>query len=339
MDSVTHVAFGAAVGEILMGRKLGKKAMLIGAIACTVPDLDVFLTVGNDDPLAYIQLHRSYSHAAFVQFFLALPLAYLTYLLFKKQQNFLPIYWLWLVPILLHSAVDLCTTFGTQYFLPFTNQLVSFNCINIIDPLYTLPMLIWFFTAWIRKRIFFDIRKYAIVALVISHLYMLGVLSVKGIAHKQFISQLQKQHIPYTNLSTTPTIFNGMLWAGIACNDSLLTVGEFSIWDAKKNTNFLTYNRNRHLENRYSSDKLELIKWFSQGKYLMEAETDTTARFYIAKWGRFDFSKQKAEETFRFYFTLTKSNGNVTITAHEPSEDDFEFGEAFAQLWNRIFYC
>lgn len=338
MDSVTHVAFGAAIGEILMGHKLGKKAMLIGAIACTVPDLDVFLTMGNHDPLAYVQMHRSYSHAPFTHFFLALPLAYITYLLYKKKQDFLPLYGLWLVAMLLHSTVDLCTTFGTQFLLPFTNQLVAFNSINIIDPLYTLPMLVWFFTAWVRKRSNFNSRKFAIVAMVVSHLYMLSVLAAKGVAHRQFTNQLQQQHIPYTELSTTPAILNGMLWSGIAYNDSTISVGEYSIWDKDKNTRFVTFNRNRNLEQQYAGDKLNTVIWFSQGKYLIEPVTDTTARFYIIKWGRFDFSKNTAEQTFKFYYTLTKSQGKVTITVHDPGDDDFKFSEAFAQLWQRIFY-
>ena len=167
---------------------------------------------------------------------------------------------------------------------------------------------------------------------------MLSVLAVKGVAHRQFTNQLQQQHIPYTELSTTPAILNGMLWSGIAYNDSMISVGEYSIWDKDKNTRFVTFNRNRNLEQQYAGDKLNTVKWFSQGKYLMEAVTDTTARFYIVKWGRFDFSKNTAEQTFKFYYTLTKSQGKVTITVHDPGDDDFKFSEAFAQLWQRIFY-
>ncbi len=40
MDTITHIVLGAAVGEVLAGKKLGKKALLIGAIAGNLPDID-----------------------------------------------------------------------------------------------------------------------------------------------------------------------------------------------------------------------------------------------------------------------------------------------------------
>ena len=41
MDSLTQIVLGAAVGEATLGRKVGNKALLWGAIAGTIPDLDV----------------------------------------------------------------------------------------------------------------------------------------------------------------------------------------------------------------------------------------------------------------------------------------------------------
>ena len=47
MDSVTQITLGAAVGEAVLGRKIGGRAMLWGAIAGTLPDLDVFVPLGD----------------------------------------------------------------------------------------------------------------------------------------------------------------------------------------------------------------------------------------------------------------------------------------------------
>ena len=41
MDSLTHIVIGMIEGELIVGKKLGKKAMLIGAIANSLPDIDV----------------------------------------------------------------------------------------------------------------------------------------------------------------------------------------------------------------------------------------------------------------------------------------------------------
>ena len=41
MDSVTQIVLGAAVGQAVLGSKVGNKALLYGAVAGTIPDLDV----------------------------------------------------------------------------------------------------------------------------------------------------------------------------------------------------------------------------------------------------------------------------------------------------------
>ncbi|MBP6311452.1 MAG: metal-dependent hydrolase [Flavobacteriales bacterium] len=62
MDSVTQIVLGAAVGELVLGRKIGNKAMLWGAIAGTIPDLDV-LNRSLFDDLRANELHRGITHS------------------------------------------------------------------------------------------------------------------------------------------------------------------------------------------------------------------------------------------------------------------------------------
>lgn len=68
MDSVTHVVLGAACGELVAGRRLGNRAMLWGAIGCSIPDLDVLAHLFTDE-LTAIAFHRGFLHSFF---FLAL---------------------------------------------------------------------------------------------------------------------------------------------------------------------------------------------------------------------------------------------------------------------------
>ena len=62
MDSLTQIVLGAAVGEAVLGRKVGTRAMLWGAIAGTIPDLDVFLRYFTD-PITATEMHRGFSHS------------------------------------------------------------------------------------------------------------------------------------------------------------------------------------------------------------------------------------------------------------------------------------
>jgi len=45
MDSLTQIVLGGAIGELVAGRKMGNRAVLWGAIAGTIPDLNVFFRV------------------------------------------------------------------------------------------------------------------------------------------------------------------------------------------------------------------------------------------------------------------------------------------------------
>ena len=70
MDSLTQIVLGAAVGEAVLGRKVGNKAMLWGAIAGTIPDLDVFIKLFAD-PITSTELHRGISHSLFFSILMA----------------------------------------------------------------------------------------------------------------------------------------------------------------------------------------------------------------------------------------------------------------------------
>ena len=63
MDSLTHIALGAAVGTAVLGRKVGSRAAAWGAICATLPDFDVLLPYG--DPVSDFTFHRAESHSLF----------------------------------------------------------------------------------------------------------------------------------------------------------------------------------------------------------------------------------------------------------------------------------
>jgi len=84
MDSVTQIVLGAAVGELAQGRKLGNRAMIWGAIAGTIPDLDVFVGKLYTDPVDELAFHRGITHSFFFAVTFSLGLSYLTYWIYDK---------------------------------------------------------------------------------------------------------------------------------------------------------------------------------------------------------------------------------------------------------------
>ena len=84
MDSLTQIVLGAAVGEVVLGRKVGNKAMLWGAIAGTIPDLDVYQSLLFDS-LRATELHRGFSHSIV---FSVLFTPIIAWLIKKKEKAF-----------------------------------------------------------------------------------------------------------------------------------------------------------------------------------------------------------------------------------------------------------
>lgn len=62
MDSLTQIVLGAAVGEVVLGKKVGNRALLWGAVGGTIPDLDVVTSIFLD-PLQTLAAHRGFSHS------------------------------------------------------------------------------------------------------------------------------------------------------------------------------------------------------------------------------------------------------------------------------------
>ena len=102
MDSVTQIVLGAAVGEVVLGRKIGNKAMLWGAIAGTIPDLDVLSRWFFDD-LRANELHRGVTHSILFSLVMA-PL--LGWWVKKHRRSLLAVFILLIGLVFIHGAAS-----------------------------------------------------------------------------------------------------------------------------------------------------------------------------------------------------------------------------------------
>ncbi len=138
MDSITQAALGAALGGAIAGRVLGRKALLAGALLGTLPDMDVVIDYGN--AVANFSQHRGFTHSLFI----LVPLAFLLAWAGHRWRPELS-YQRWLaltgVVLVTHPLLDCLTTYGTQLFWP-VGEPIALTSIFIIDPLYTLPLLV-----------------------------------------------------------------------------------------------------------------------------------------------------------------------------------------------------
>ena len=152
MDSLTQIVLGAAVGEAVLGRKIGTRAMLWGAIAGTIPDLDVFTRMFTDSITAGV-LHRGFSHSL-VFCLIASPI--LAWIAQKFHQKKRPVeYKRWVLLFFLclvtHPLLDMHTDYGTQFLWPFDLR-IAYKNIFVVDPIYTIPFLFCCIVALCYKK-------------------------------------------------------------------------------------------------------------------------------------------------------------------------------------------
>ncbi|MGB5716955.1 MAG: metal-dependent hydrolase [Gammaproteobacteria bacterium] len=207
MDPLSQGLLGASASQSFTG-KPGKQrsAMLVGLLAGMAPDLDVLIRSAND-PLLFLEFHRQFTHSLFFIPVGALLCTLILYPLLRRTLTFSTTYLYAFLGYATHGFLDGCTSYGTQLFWPFSDVRISWNVVSIIDPLFTLPVLILVFVAFARKQ-----ARYARYALAYALIYLsLGVVQRERAESVALALAQERGHIPI-RLTVKPTIGNRHLW-------------------------------------------------------------------------------------------------------------------------------
>lgn len=269
MDSLSQIALGSAVAVAVMGRHTSvKKAALWGAIAGTLPDLDVLIDYGDD--LSNMVQHRGFSHSLFYLSLFSPLLALLICKIHADMANYKR--WLlaiWLV-LLTHPLLDTMTIYGTQLALPFSNYPFGIGSIFIIDPLYTLPLLVGL--AWVLLK---GRRSLAAntAGLVFSSCYLLW--SVAAQQHVLQTAQQQLSATQYNQVLVTPTAMNTLLWRVLVMTDTAYYEGFYSILEKNTEITFQAFPLDQQLYRQYQlHPDVQTLASFTHGFYALSQEQD-----------------------------------------------------------------
>lgn len=331
MDSFTQVVLGAAVGDAVLGKKVGNKAMVYGAIAGTIPDLDVLARYFTDTVTA-TEWHRGFSHSILFSVLFAPLFGWLVWKLnLKESATWKNWSWLMFWGLFTHPILDVFTTWGTQLFWPLEARL-AFQSIFVIDPLYTLPFFIFLLLAMFQKRSSIQRRKYTCLGLVISSAYLLFTLVLKQVATHQFKKALQNQGIAYTEISTRPGPFNTILWmANVATADAYL-LANYSFFDSQTIT-FTAYPKNHDLLGDLETNETiqRLIK-ISNGWYTITEKAENLY-FNDLRFGL--LSLDEAEAQFAFSYLLQPQQDKIIVQETPKFKGDAK--RLMTSLWERMW--
>ena len=329
MDSLTQIVLGAAVGEAVLGKKIGNKAMLYGAIAGTIPDLDV-LAAYFTDTVTTLEIHRGFTHSLLFSVLCAPIFAFIVskYETHKNQKDWIVFFFLTLIT---HPILDAQTTWGTQFFWPFDIRL-AFKNVFVIDPLYTLPFLVFLILTMFQKRTAKKRRYYNNCGLIISSSYLVLTLILKGISYQTFTRELAQQNIVYSEIETKPSPLNTILWTANVATENAFLIGSASFFD-KNPIQFSSYPKNHYLlGDLVNHPKTKRMIAISKGWYTVNKK-DNVLYFNDLRFGT--LSMQPNAQNFVFKYKIQVDTEGTPFFTEEPKAKR-DAKKLILDLWDRI---
>jgi inner membrane protein len=326
MDSLSQLVLGASISVAVMGRRTAVwKAALWGGICGTLPDLDVVIRYG--DAVRDMTYHRAESHAFFYLTLVAPLLAGIASKLHGETTLFKRWFMaLWLA-LVTHPILDTTTIYGTQLLLPFSDHPYGTGSMFIIDPLYTLPLLVGVIVVLSRKA--FAGLPWNTAGLIISTAYlgwsMIAQAHVRGLVNEA----LAEQGIASQSILVTPAPLNTILWRVVVMRPDGLYEGYYSLLDGGRKVKFERFASDAQL---YAATKnfwtVQRMAWFTHGFFKMQ-EKDSKAILTDLRMG--------SEPHYVFSFELAQKKDGVWQEIRPQQVGSL--GDPVAQLsklWQRM---
>ncbi|MEM7674423.1 MAG: metal-dependent hydrolase [Myxococcota bacterium] len=259
MDSVTQAVLGAAIGQAAFRRQLGRRALAFGALGGTLPDLDVLANAF--DPFAEMWFHRGPTHSLVVIPLMAPIVGEFGYRVFGR--NLSASRWVWTQlafwALITHPLLDVFTSYGTQLLYPLSNQRFALDGVSIIDPIYTVPLLLCVIASlWSRAP---DIlRGITAFVLVLTTGYLFwGVHLSQGVVQRG-----QAALEAASRVRAVPLLGTNRGFRVIAQTEDKIFVGHTNAWGSP--LRFTAIDRGGSAVDRViETDRGRLFDWFSDG--------------------------------------------------------------------------
>ena len=335
MDSLTQIVLGASVAEATLGKKIGNKAIVLGAIAGTIPDLDIVSRFFVDDLTASV-MHRGFSHSLLFPLVAAPILAWVLKKIYSSYTDvsFNDWFKMFFLSIITHPILDAQTTWGTQLFWPFEWR-VAIENIFIIDPIYTLPFLTFLILTAFQDKLSKKRKLYNSLGLIISSAYLLLTLSFKGIAHYEIAKALEENNIEYKDINTRATYFNSILWSGQVELESSYIFTYFSLFDKSKPVFTKKFPKNHNMLQPFiDQKKIQQLIILSNGNYLMTKENNELI-FWNLKLGLKGFDENASP--YIWSYIIKNNKGEIFFDETNEKMDALKIQEKRSFRNNRKY--
>ena len=339
MDSITQAALGAAVGALVLGPKIGRPAIGWGALLGTIPDLDSLL-VPFLDTAWDLRVHRGFTHSILclliVTFGLAKPFA-----LRWKRQKVTPVRAGWFVFLVwsTHVLIDCFTTYGTQIFWPFSGRPVSTDNLFIIDPLFTIPLLVAVILGlrielkrW-KKR---EGIKMTAICLAISCVYVGLSFWAKHSVSTAITRDLERRGIDWSRKMEAPAPFSILLWRAVIEREGEFWVGYRSLLDGDTSIRWTIFPKQPEVLSKWrETSEVESVLRFSK-EWCLARETRRGVWLVDMRFGEYREWDDRGLELRPIFAWEYQVDGRGDPLKSRIKEER-DMGEMMKRMWGRIW--
>ena len=332
MDSITQIVLGGAIAAAIAPAHHRRAALLAGAALGTLPDLDsIPISLFTDDPIALMTVHRSFSHSLFV-----LPLVgWLIWWLFRRYGKGRvaesPARWFWAMQLALvtHPLLDAFTVYGTQLLWPLPSTPVMWSSVFIIDPGYTLWLLVACLIAWIAPAK--PMAQRALVAgLALSTAYLGWSLLAKAAVEREADLALASLGLQDAPRFSVPMPFNTLLWRVVAMTPTGYVEGQRSLVADRGAMVFRGYPSNTQaLAEAGAIPAVQRLQWFNRG-FMRSQVQDEKLVLSDLRMG------MEPDYTFQFVVAARDGDGWRAVAPRQLpwSAPVSELGTLWRRIWN-----
>lgn len=299
------------MGEAFAGKTVGKKAMLWGVAAHSLPDIDFIAALwlnSSENMLA----HRGITHSILFLILGTPMLAYAAYRLHRTHE--IPFKkWLMFMALAIgaHLLIDAFNNYGVGWLEPFSHKRFSFNSIYVLDPFFSIvPFLASVMLVLFRRKPVLKTWLF-MLGMLVPTAYLLYSFGNKWYIERETKRILVAQQIPFKRILTTPAPMQTWLWYVAAETDSGFYSSYRSVFDDEPENIPMAFDAKNLQLTPAITDKSALKNMvdFSQGFYTLQQINDTILindlRFgKIIGW--YDIN-----ERFAFYFYLQPDADNT----------------------------
>ncbi len=331
MDSLSQIVLGGALAAAIAPAAHRRAGLLAGAALGTLPDLDgIPLALLFDDPVMRMTLHRSVSHSLFV-----LPwVAMLIWWLYRRRGGRVaesPVRWFWAIQLALvtHPVLDAFTVYGTQLWWPMNVPPTMWSSVFIIDPLYTLWLLIACIVAW-RARERIVAQRVLVAGLALSTAYLGWSLIAKSIVDRAADEALAAIGLQDAPRFSVPMPFNTLLWRVVAMTPDGYVESERSLAADRGAMRFRAHTSDVDALRAVADYKAVVrLRWFNHG-FMKAQERDGTLILSDLRMG--------FEPDYIFNFAVAQRN-SPTWREIPPQQLQWPWSAAgrLREVWNRAW--